>query len=154
MRRRTSPLTLGGMTITRSPVVMPRRWVRVRGGYAAPGVHRSGVAPRLEHHADPFAGTLDDWHSQVASADRVRRDYDLEDEDSFELGGHRAVYRRFGHTRAGVPVLCDQWLWVVDGVAHQLLGTVAADEYDAYCDVFESVAETFDPDAGPRSRSA
>ena len=53
-----------------------------------------------------------------------------------------------------VPVLSDQWLWVVDGVGHQLLGTVAAEEYAAYCDVFESVAETFDPEAGGRSRSA
>ncbi|MBF4761715.1 hypothetical protein ISU07_01130 [Nocardioides islandensis] len=48
---------------------------------------------------------------------------------------------------AGVRALSDQWLWVVDGVAHQLLGTVAAEEYAAYCDVFESVAETFDPAA-------
>jgi hypothetical protein len=139
---------------SRSPVSMPPRWVRVRGGYAAPGVHGSGLAPLLEHRGEAFAGSLDDWRLRVAAADAARRDLDLEDDDCFEVAGHETVYRRFGHTVAGVPVLTDQWLWVVDGVAHQLLGTVAAAEYEEYCDVFESVAETFDPDADRRSRSA
>ena len=71
----------------------------------------------------------------------------MEDDDCFEVAGHDTVYRRFGHTVGRVPVLTDQWLWVVDGVGHQLVGTVAAAEYEDYCDVFESVAETFDPDA-------
>ena len=133
---------------------MPRRWPRVRGGYAAPGVHGSGLAPRLEHRAESVDQDLDGWLRLVAAADASRADHDLEDEDAFELGGHDVVYRRFSHTVAGVPVLSDQWLWVVDGVGHQLLGTVAADEYADYCDVFESVAETFDPDADHRSRSA
>ena len=51
-------------------------------------------------------------------------------------------------------MLSDEWLWVVDGVAHLLLGTVAAEDYEDYCDVFESVAETFDPDTTTSSRSA
>ncbi len=139
---------------TRLPVTMPRRWPRVRGGYAAPGVHRSGLAPRLEHRAEPFRGDLDAWRRLVAAADASRAGCDLEDEDAFELGGHDVVYRRFSHTAVGVPVLSDQWLWVVDGVGHQLLGTVAADEYADYCDVFESVAETFEPDSSRGSRSA
>ena len=139
---------------TRVPVTMPRRWRRVRGRYLAPGVHGSGLAPRLEHRAEPLDDDLDAWHRLVAATDAARADHDLEDVDAFELGGHEVVYRRFGHTVAGVPVLSDQWLWVVDGVGHQLLGTVAAEEYADYCDVFESVAETFDPDAGGRSRSA
>ena len=139
---------------TRLPVTMPRRWPRVRGGYLAPGVHGSGLAPRLEHRAEPFDGDLDAWHRQVAEADASRPDLELEDEDAFELGGHDVVYRRFGHAVSGVPVLSDQWLWVVDGLGHQLLGTVATDEYADYCDVFESVAETFDPDRVGRSRSA
>jgi hypothetical protein len=117
-------------------------------------VHGSGLAPRLEHRAEPFDGDLETWHRLVAGADAARTDYELEDEDAFELGGHDVVYRRFGHTVAGVPVLSDQWLWLVDDVGHQLLGTVAADEYADYCDVFESVAETFDPDSSRRSRSA
>ena len=138
----------------RTPVTMPRRWVRVRGGYVAPGVHGSGLAPRLEHRTEPFDDSLAAWHRAVAGADASRPDFALEDEDEFELAGHDAVYRRFGHLRSGIPVLSDQWLWVVDGTAHQLLGTVAAEEYADYCDVFESVAETFEPDAGGRSRSA
>ena len=142
------------MSRSRSPVVMPPRWVRVRGEYLAPGVHGSGLAPRLEHRAQAFGGSLDDWRLRVAAADAARRDLDVEDDDCFEVAGHGCVYRRFGHTVAGVPALTDQWLWVVEGVGHQLIGTVASVEYEEYCDVFESVAETFDPDADRRSRSA
>jgi hypothetical protein len=141
------------MARSRTVVTMPPRWVRVRGGFAAPGVHASGLAPRLEHHAAPHPGTLADWRSQVATDDAARRGFELDDEDELDLAGHDAVYRRFLWTRAGVPVVSDQWLWVVAGVAHRLVGTVAAQDYPAYCDVFESVAETFDPTAGSR-RSA
>jgi hypothetical protein len=128
--------------------------VRVRRGYSAPGVHGSGLAPRLEHRYETFGGSLDDWHAQTSASDADRPDYDVEDDDCFDVAGHETVYRRFGHTVSGVPVLSDQWLWVVDGVAHLLLGTVAAEDYEDYCDVFESVAETFDPDTGQRPRSA
>jgi hypothetical protein len=141
------------MTPGRRPVAMPRRWVRVRQGYAAPGVHGSGMAPRLEHRAVTFTGALDDWHAQVSSTDVSRADYELEDEECFDISGHETVHRRFGHRVSSVAVLSDQWLWVVNGTAHQLLGTVAAEEYEDYCDIFESVAETFDPGSRP-SRSA
>jgi hypothetical protein len=133
---------------------MPRRWVRIGDAYVAPGVHGSGLAPRLEHRSEPWRGSLDGWAARMGGADRGRPGFDLEDEDVFELGGHEVAYRRFGHELDGVPVLSDQWLWVVEGAAHQLVGSVAADEYADYCDVFESVAETFDPHADPRSRSA
>jgi hypothetical protein len=132
--------------MTGLPVTMPRRWLRVRGGYAAPGVHASGVAPRLECRSVPFEGDLEAWRRRVAAADQTRPGFDLEDEDVFDLAGRDVVYRRFGHRAAGVPVLCEQWLWVVGGLAHQLLGTVAREDYADYCDVFEDVAETFDPD--------
>ena len=61
----------GPVSRSRSPVVMPPRWVRVRGGYLAPGVHGSGLAPRLEHRAQAFGGSLDDWRLRVAAADAV-----------------------------------------------------------------------------------
>jgi hypothetical protein len=126
----------------------------VRGGYAAPGVHGSGLAPRLEHRATAHGGALESWRETVSANDEALRHYALEDEDSFDLAGYDTVYRRFSHTRAGVHVVCDQWLWLVDGVGHRLQATVAATEYEDYCDVFESVAETFDPHADRRSRSA
>ncbi len=120
--------------------------------------HRAFTAPASPRAsstaASPSPGRLTTGSLRVADTDATRPDYDLEDDDCFEVAGHETVYRRFGHTVSEVPVLSDQWLWVVDGVAHLLLGTVAAEDYEAYCDVFESVAETFDPDAGPRSRSA
>ena len=142
------------MRRSRCAVSMPPRWVRVRGAYVAPGVHGSGLAPRLAHRSEPFAGSLDEWRLQVSAADTARQDIDVEDDDRFEVAGHGCVYRRFGHTVGRVPVLTDQGLWLVDGVGHQLVGTVAAADYEDYCDVFESVAETFDPDADRRSRSA
>ena len=117
-------------------------------------MHGSGLAPLLEHRSEPFAGSLEAWRLQVCAADSARLDLDVEDDDCFEVAGHGCVYRRLGHTVGRVPVLTDQWLWVVDGVGHQLVGTVAAADYEDYCDVFESVAETFDPDADRRSRSA
>jgi hypothetical protein len=132
---------------------MPPRWVRVKRQYAAPGVHGSGLAPHLEHRAQKFGGSLDDWRLRVSAAD-ASRDLDVEDDDCFEVAGHECIYRRFGHTVAGVAVLTDQWLWVVDGIGHQLFGTVAAVDYEEYCDVFESVAETFDPGTDRRDRSA
>ena len=136
------------------PVQMPRDWVRVRRAYAAPGVHGAGLAPRLAHRCEPFAGSLDDWHLHAADLDAARPGYDLEDDDCFDIGGRDTVYRRFGHTLGSVVVVSDQWLWVVEGTGHQLLGTVAADAYEDYCDVFESVADTFDPGRGASSRSA
>jgi hypothetical protein len=144
------------MRTIRMPVTMPARWVRLRGGYVAPGVHGSGVAPRLEHRCEPFDGGLAGWHRAVAQADAALRDLDVDEEDEFDLAGHETVYRRFCHTtRAGVPVVSEQWLWVVGGTAHLLLATVATDDYADYCEVFESVAETFDPavgDPGGRGR--
>jgi hypothetical protein len=143
------------MRTNETPVTMPARWVRVRGGYAAPGVHGSGVAPRLVHRAEPYDGDLAGWRRTVAGADASRRHFDLDDEDCFDLAGHQTVYRRFCHTtRVGVPVITEQWLWVVDGKAHQLLGTVATEDYADYCEVFESVAETFDPGPDPDERRA
>jgi hypothetical protein len=142
------------MTTRRRPVTMPPRWVRVRRGYAAPGIHASGFAPRLDHRAEPYDGSLQDWHLRIAAEDASRSGYELEDNDCFEIAGHETVYRRFGHTVSGVPALSDQWLWVVGGVAYQLLGTVAAQDYEDYCDLFESVAETFDPGPHRRSRPA
>ena len=142
------------MSRGRTPVTMPPRWVRVRGGYCAPGVHGTGLAPRLVYSSEPFSGSLDDWLGRVADNDSSCVDFDLEDDDCFDVAGHETVYRRFGHTLADVPVLSDQWLWLVDGVGHMLLGTVATADYEDYCDVFESVAETFQPDTGRPSRSA
>ena len=106
--------------------------------------------------AEPFAGSLDDWRLQVVPSRRRRAGPTTSrTTTASRSAGHDTVYRRFGHTVGRVAVLSDQWLWVVDGVGHQLLGTVAAaEDYEDYCDVFESVAETFDPHADRQSRSA
>ena len=68
----------------------------------------------------------------------------LEDADTFDLGDHRVAYRRFAHTSGAADVLSEQWAWLVDGVGVTLTCSVAREDYPAYCDVFERIAETVD----------
>lgn len=72
--------------------------------------------------------------------------FELEDADRFELGEHQVEYRRFAHRVDLVDVLCEQWAWLVDGCGLTLTCSVAREDYLDYCDLFESVAETVEPD--------
>ena len=76
----------------------------------------------------------------------ARPEFDLEDHDDFDLAGHDVTYRRY-HRAGGSDVLCEEWTWLVDGRGLVLTGAVAREDYMDYCDVFEAVAETVDPDA-------
>lgn len=71
----------------------------------------------------------------------------VEDEDAFELSGHRVGYRRFGHRDGGVELVSEEWTWQVDGSRLALTGTVPRADYLTVCDLFEDVAATVDPDA-------
>lgn len=143
--------TLNGMT---SPAIcLPPRWRRTSdpsGGVVvaarAPEVPGSGVRPELVLRCVPVSGDLGAWRDGAVSALATRLDdFELEDEDRYELGGHEVDYRRFAHRAALDDLLCDQWAWLVDGQGLTLTCTVAREDYADYCDVFEAIAETFDP---------
>ena len=142
--------TLNGMT---SPwICLPPRWRRTsdpsRGvvvAARAPEVPGSGVRPELVLRRVPVSDDLDTWRGGAASELATRLDdFELEDEDRFELGGHEVAYRRFAHRAALDDLVCDQWAWLVDGQGLTLTCTVAREDYADYCDVFEAIAETFD----------
>ncbi len=106
----------------------------------------SGVRPRLSLRCEPVPGGSDRWRADTLTelaAGTVA--FDLEDEDTYDIGGHEVAYRRYAHLARGADLLCDEWSWHVDGVGFVLTGTTAREDYPDYCDVFEAVAETFEP---------
>ena len=42
-------------------------------------------------------------------------------------------------------LVSEVWLWLADGQAWSVSGTVDRSDYADWCDVFEEVAATFDP---------
>lgn len=148
-------------------VALPRRWVRQRRredgvvlAARAREVPGSGVAPELVLRSTPLDtgatqapdGGLHAWAAASLAVLETQLDgLDVEDEDSYELDGRPVLYRRFSHRAGtttdgsgGTDVVCDQWSWVVDGVAVTLTGSVARADYLDYCDLFEDVAATVD----------
>lgn len=74
---------------------------------------------------------------------------DVEDEDEFELGGHQVSYQRLAHRCLGTELLTERWAWQVPAGHLVLSATVAREDFLAYCEVFEEVAATVDPDRMP-----
>lgn len=98
----------------------------------------SGFRPEAVLRSD--AAALGDLQERL-------QDFALEDEDAFDLMGHDVAYRRFAHRVGAVDVLCDQWVWQVEGrpgLAVTLTCSVAREDYWDWCDVFEAIAETVD----------
>lgn len=85
------------------------------------------------------------WREEAMSelADRLV-DFAVEDDDEYDLLGHRVAYRRFAHRLGVADVICDQWAWLAEGIGITLTCSVAREEYAEYCDVFEAIAETVD----------
>jgi hypothetical protein len=131
-RRRADPQH-GVVVAARSPVLPP-----------------SGVRPELVVRTT----TLD--HDDVVTWRRealrelgeVLVDLAVEDDDVFDLDGREVRYHRFAHRVGTADVLCDQWAWLVDGLAVTLTCSAARVDYPDWCDVFEAVAETVDVGAG------
>jgi hypothetical protein len=127
-RRRSDPQH-GVVVAARSPVLPP-----------------SGVRPELVVRT----ATLD--HDDVVAWRRealdelaeVLVDLAVEDDDVFDLDGREVRYHRFAHRVGTADVLCDQWAWLVDGLAVTLTCSAARVDYPDWCDVFEAVAETVD----------
>ncbi len=147
---------------------VPPRWRRradpLRGvvvAARAPTMPPSGVRPELVLRCCAVDDNLVTW--RAGAVDELSRrlvDFDVEDEDVFDLGGEEVVYRRFAHRVGAADVVCDQWAWLLglavdpvdgdeSGAAHvaggmglTLTGMVAREDYADYCDVFEAVADT------------
>lgn len=143
-------------------VALPRRWATradldhgIVVAARAPTVPPSGFGPEIVLRSVPVEADLDAWRDDAMRELAAQLDaFEVEDSDAYELGGRPASYRRFAHRVGTVDVICEQWAWVVDGVGVTLTGSVARDDYAAYCDVFEDVAATISvaaPGSAPRA---
>ena len=141
--RRTSDPDRGVLVAARGPVAGP-----------------SGVVPLARLEVGPVTGSLPAWRARDLRLVASRRaDFELEDEDDYELGEHAVSYRRFGFRRGDDDLVCEQWAWLVNGSGYTLTGTVGREDYADYCELFEAVASSFSPPvSSPRdalsSRSA
>lgn len=107
----------------------------------------SGVRPELvlrvgRSHEDE---DLTAWRERAMSdlADLLV-DFELEDDDEYDLMGHRVAYRRFAHRLGSADLLCDQWAWLAHGTGVTLTCSAARIDYPDYCELFEAVAATVD----------
>ena len=71
----------------------------------------------------------------------------VEDEDALELDSGEVSYLRVGHRSGEAELVSEVWVWLCGGRAWSVSGTVDRRDYAHYCDVFEGVAETFDPES-------
>lgn len=140
---------------------VPRHWVThadpeqgIALAARAPRRLASGFAPELVLRAVLVPGDPGLWRTRALVApDSGLEQFEVEEIDDDELSGRPVGYRRFGHRIGAVAVVCDQWVWVVDGVGVTFTGSVARADYADYADVFESIAATIEvtPVARPGS---
>ena len=131
-RRRSAPEH--GVVLTARSAVLP------------PG----GVHPELTLRCVAVADDLRGWRSAaIAELSRRLDDFEIEDDDVFDLLGREVAYHRFAHRRGAADVLSDQWAWLADGLGVTLTCSVGRADYPDYCDVFEGVAATVR--IGPRA---
>lgn len=103
----------------------------------------SGVRPELTLRCSPVDDELVAWRAAAMTELAARLDdFDLEDDDEYDLLGQDVAYRRFAHRVDGADVLCEQWAWLADGLGVTLTCSVGREDYPDYCDVFEAIAET------------
>lgn len=136
------------------PLILPPRWRWSTDGATGlllsarpPLAGASGVLPEVRLTA--MSGGADDFEwvdDDLERVERAVRDYLLEDEDEFGAGLHEVAYRRFAHRRGAHDLLCDRWAWEVDGWRFLLDATCARADYEEFCDVFEQIAESFEPE--------
>lgn len=132
-------------------ISMPPRWT-VRhdassGVLAAARPTRCGpgpTAPQIVLRSLPVdAPDLESW--RVAAVEELSARLDdiaIEDEDWYLAADRPAHYLRFAHRVDGEDLLCEQWAWWLEGHGITLTCSVGRNDYLAYCDVFEGVAET------------
>lgn len=110
---------------------------------ARPHHHTGGVPPEIVVRSQPVDEELATWRRDaLAALETQLDDFELEDEDAFDLGVAPAHYHRFAHRMGTADLLTEQWAWLVHGVGVTLTCTVERADYIAYCELFEDVAET------------
>jgi hypothetical protein len=112
------------------------------------------VPPEVVVRHQPVDDDLLTWRQEALAALAGQlTGFEVEDQDTYDLGRHRVHYHRFGHRLGTVELISDQWAWLVEGWGVTLTGTVAREEYAAYCDAFEDMALTVEvlPPGGARS---
>lgn len=103
----------------------------------------SGVPPEATLRCGLVDTDLDAWRADaLAGLGRRLDDFELEDDDRFDLGGDRVAYHRFAHRLGAADVLSDQWAWLADGLGVTLTCSAARVDYPDYCDAFEAMAAT------------
>lgn len=131
-------------------LALPQRWHLRRStaddvvtAARSPVVPPSGIRPEVVLRCVPVDLDLDlgEWR-RAALADLAGRleGFALEDEDAFGIGPYDVRYARFAHRLGAADVIVEQWAWAVDGVGVTLTCSVAREDYEDYCDVFEGVA--------------
>ena len=110
----------------------------------------SGVPPEAVVRCATVDTDLHLWR-----ADAVRElatalvDFEVEDDDTFDLLGEQVTYHRFAHRLGSADVLSDQWAWLNNNLGVTLTCSAARVDYPVYCDVFEAIAATVS--IGPRA---
>lgn len=142
---------------------VPRHWVThadpeqaIALAARAPRRLASGFAPELVLRAVAVTGDPAPWRTRALVAPGLGLEqFEVEEiEDDDELAGRPVGYRRYGHRVGAVDVVCEQWVWVVDGLGVSFTGTVARVDYADYADVFESIASTIEVTPAARPGSA
>jgi len=108
---------------------------------------RSGVLPEVRLTVMPGEADGFDWVDD--DLDRVERavtDFLLEDDDAYEAGGVPVGYSRFAHRRGAHDLVCERWAWELGGHRFLLDATCSREDYEEFCDLFEQVAESFEPE--------
>jgi len=110
----------------------------------------SGVPPEVVVRCAAVDMDLRSWRTgALQELSDLLVDFELEDDDEFEMLGSPVAYHRFAHRLGSADVLSDQWAWLFDGLGVTLTCSVAREDYLDYCDVFEAIAETVS--IGPRA---
>ncbi len=143
-------------------IALPARWRRsadpdrgVLVSARSPTAGATGVVPLIRLDVTGVTGTLHAWRERdlaVLSSRRV--DFELDDEDDFELHGRAVAYRRFAFRRGDDDLLCEQWAWLVGDRGYTLTCTVGWADYADYSDLFEAVADTFEPPDPPENQDS
>lgn len=82
---------------------------------------------------------------QVAELEADLEGVRIEDEDAYDLHGYDVSYLRLAHATGGSQQLAEVWTWLVGGVAWTLTANVELAQYGEWGEVFEAIAETFEP---------